>query len=95
MHSLALPCPFAATERCEKYLNSFGQSACCFLDASHQILLVLLTNHTATENGTYLIPDALLPHIQWKDFMVWSLDLLQLQALSSGLHATADAPLLQ
>lgn len=71
VHSLALPCPFAAPGRCEKYLNIFGQSACCFLDASHQILLVLWTNHTATEKGACLIPDALLPsHTVWRLFGV-------------------------
>lgn len=65
---LALPCPFAAAGSHEKYPSIFGLLLCCFLDASHQVSLVLLTNHTATATEresthlrAYLIPDALFP----------------------------------
>lgn len=66
VHFFTLPYLFTAVGRCEKYLSIFGQSLCSFLDANHQVFLVLLTNDTATEIKSthlraYLIPDALFP----------------------------------
>ena len=59
VHFLAVPCLFAATGRCEKYLSIFGQSLCCLLEASHQVFLVLLTNRTATATEREHTPEGI------------------------------------